>query len=139
MVLPITLTTASILALWFIYLSVSVTRARFATGIGLGSDADQAVPGGQEHHAPPLFVAIRAHGSFAEYVPLTLIQFAALELNHANATALEVLAGTFVVARIIQPIGLGRKSPNVYRAGGNILQWLVMVALGVYGLALVMG
>lgn len=139
MSLPITLTTVSILSILFVYLSVAVTRARFATGIGLGSDSERAVAGGREDEAPPLFVAIRAHGSFAEYVPITLLLLGFLELNHANASTLKAAAATLVIARVIQPIGLGRKSPNFYRAGGNILQWLVLLVLGAYGLALALG
>lgn len=137
MILPITLSAASILSALFMYLSISVTRARFATNIGLGSDAERAIAGGEEASAPPLFVAIRSHAHFAEYVPLSLLLLGLLELAQANQIALEVMASTLVLARVLHPIGMGRKSPNAFRAGGNILQWLLLTVLAIYGLATV--
>jgi uncharacterized membrane protein YecN with MAPEG domain len=61
-----------------------------------------------------------------------------MKLNQANATVLRALAGTLVFSRILHPIGIGRKSPNAFCAGGNILQSLVLLVLGVSGFALAM-
>jgi uncharacterized membrane protein YecN with MAPEG domain len=63
---------ASILALMFIKLSLGVIALRRKNKVSLGAGGVDA-----------LDRAIRAHGNFAEYVPLGLCLIGALELNGA--------------------------------------------------------
>src|SRR5690606_35232509 len=65
MILPITLAFASLNALIFIFLSILVVRGRFKERVSVGA-------GGKTS----LELKIRAHGNFAEYVPLALFLLA---------------------------------------------------------------
>lgn len=69
----ITLVLSSLLGLMCVWLSLQVVKYRRKYQISLGD-------GGNDELAK----AIRAHGNFIEYVPLSLIMLGAAELNHAN-------------------------------------------------------
>lgn len=139
MPLPIvTLATTAILALLFIGLSFNVVRFRSSTQISLG-DGSQRIGFGEEAAAPPLFIAARIHGNFAEYVPLSLLLLLLIELTAAPRWAVEVLAVMLILARILHPFGVGRSAPNPFRAGGIVLQWLMLVLGSVYALVLAWG
>jgi uncharacterized membrane protein YecN with MAPEG domain len=84
---------ASILALMFIKLSLGVIALRRKNKVSLGAGGVDA-----------LDRAIRAHGNFAEYVPLGLCLIGALELNGApleivGALGLLLLAGRYFHAK----------------------------------------
>jgi uncharacterized membrane protein YecN with MAPEG domain len=72
-------------------------------------------------------VAVRRHGHFAEYVPLSLILLALLELAGTGREVLSGLAAALVVARLMIVFGMGRPAPNLLRAGGNIVQLLMIL------------
>jgi uncharacterized membrane protein YecN with MAPEG domain len=124
--LPITAITAALLGLLYLVLSVQVIRARGATGTSLGDGSSGTIAAGQEHTAP-LLVAARSHANFAEYVPLCLILIGLVELNGTRSWVVQALAALLVTARIIHPIGMGRKIPNPFRAGGAVLTFLVLL------------
>ena len=89
--LPVTLVTASVLGIFYAFLSVAVSGERGRSKIGLGTGAEATAVLGQEHTASKLLIAVRRHGHFAEYVPISLILLALLELG---GTGRPVLAGT---------------------------------------------
>jgi uncharacterized membrane protein YecN with MAPEG domain len=124
--LPITAITAGILGLLYLVLSVQVIRARGATKTSLGDGSGGMIAVGQEHTVP-LLVACRSHGNFAEYVPFCLILIGLVELNGTRPWVVQTLAALLVIARIIHPIGMGRKIPNPFRAGGIGLTFLVLL------------
>lgn len=70
----ITLIYAGLLGLLFLGLSFWVVKRRAQFGVMIG-----------QGEAPELLAAIRAHGNFAEYVPLTLLLMALCELSGAGA------------------------------------------------------
>jgi hypothetical protein len=135
-VLPVTLCTASVLGILFVLLSVAVSGERDRAKIGLGTGMEGSVKLGEEHNASRLFVAVRRHAHFAEYVPLSLILLMLLEFRGANRLMLVGLAAALVLARIMIVFGLGRPAPNVLRAGGNAIQYLMILVASVYGLVL---
>jgi len=132
-VLPITLCTASILGILYVLLSIAVSGERSRSKIGLGTGTEGSVALGEEHNASRLFVAVRRHGHFAEYVPLSLILMMLLELGHARRMILIGLGVALVLARIMIVFGLGRAAPNVLRAGGSTIQYLMILVASVYG------
>jgi len=136
-VLPITLCTASILGIVYVLLSIAVSGERGRSKIGLGTGTDGAVALGEEHNASRLLVAVRRHGHFAEYVPISLILMMLLELGHGRRMILIGLGVALVLCRIMIVFGLGRAAPNVLRAGGSIIQLLIILVASVYGLILV--
>jgi uncharacterized membrane protein YecN with MAPEG domain len=82
--------------------------------------------------------AIRAHGNFAEYVPLTLLLMALCELAGVGALWLHLGGGLLLAGRILHAIGIQiPKAPNKPRLFGTLFFWL---ALGLFSvLALVQG
>jgi uncharacterized membrane protein YecN with MAPEG domain len=136
-VLPITLCTASILGIVYVLLSIAVSGERGRSKIGLGTGTDGAVALGEEHNASRLLVAVRRHGHFAEYVPISLILMMLLELGHARRMVLIGLGVALILARIMIVFGLGRAAPNVLRAGGSVIQLLIILVASVYGFVLV--
>ena len=123
--LPITLTTASIFGLMFIWLSSKVISARVANDSLIGDDG----------HVD-LIWAIRTHGNFVEYVPLFTIILGLLELMGGNTIALIVIAAVFVIARILHVPGMGPEANLKLRQAGIIGSFTAIVAASLYGLYL---
>lgn len=126
MLLPITLTTASILTIMCLGLIVHVARGRFKHRVAMGDGGN-----------PDLLVRMRTHANFIEYVPLLLMLMALLELAGANRIFLMAFGAALIVFRVMHVIGMPRRAPNVYRAGGAGGSLLLMILAAGYGLALV--
>ena len=92
---------ASILALMFIKLSFDVIRFRRKNKVALGG-------GGVEE----LERAIRAHGNFAEYVPLGLFLIGALELNEAPLELVAPLGVLLIAGRYFHAKGINQPPPE---------------------------
>jgi uncharacterized protein len=130
---PVTLCTISILAIAYAFLSVAVGRQRGMANVSLGL-GPESVAIGEENRASSLLVAIRRHGQFAEYVPISIILLLVLEISHANRIALLVLAAMLLISRLSMAVGLGRSTPNPLRTAGNLLQWGMIMSSSIYGL-----
>lgn len=88
---------------------------------------------------PDLLCAMRRHANFVEWVPLTLILIALLELNGVSATVIHVLGAVLVVSRIAHAIGLRpdtiKSLPRLVGATGTVLvtvvasAWLILLYL----------
>jgi uncharacterized membrane protein YecN with MAPEG domain len=137
--LPITLATASILGILYVVLSAAVSAERNRSKIGFGTGAEATAALGSEHKAARLLIAVRRHGNFAEYVPISLLLILLLELHRANTNWLYGLAGALILSRLMIAFGMGRAAPNIFRAGGTTIQWVMIVTASVYGLVLVFG
>ena len=92
---------ASILALMFIKLSFNVIRFRRKNKVSLGA-------GGVDE----LERAMRAHGNFAEYVPLGLFRMSALELNGAPLALVALLGGLLVIGRYFHDKSINEPPPE---------------------------
>ena len=105
--LPITLVTASLLGIMFIWLSARVISGRVKVQSLIGhSDDDE------------LLFLIRTHGNFTEYVPIFLIVLGLLEHAGANSTALILIAALFVLARLLHvPDWRGERIDRAVAAG----------------------
>lgn len=123
----ITLIYSGLLGLLFLLLSFWVVKRRrqFRVKIGVGD-------------APEMLAAIRAHGNFAEYVPLTLLLMALCELAGVGALWLHLGGALLLVGRILHAIGIQLpEAPNKPRLFGTLFSWL---SLGIFAvLALVQG
>lgn len=107
MTLPITLLYAALLGAWFLVLTVRVILSRRSAGVSLGSGEDRA-----------LERRIRAHGNFAEYVPIALLFMALLEINAAPVWLLHVLGGLLVAGRLLHGYALSFTSYSPLRVPG---------------------
>ncbi len=103
MSLPVTGFYAGLLALGFVLLSLRVIRARRGHRVALGT-------GGKR----PVERAMRAHGNFAEYVPLALLLLALLELNGLPTVILHALGLMLLGGRLAHAHGIARE-PEVFR------------------------
>ena len=125
--MDITVIYGGLLGLLFLLLSFWVVkrRAQFRVMIGEGE-------------APEMLAAIRAHGNFAEYVPLTLLLMALCELAGVGALWLHLGGVLLLVGRILHAIGIQiPRAPNMPRLFGTLFFWL---SLGIFSvLALVQG
>jgi uncharacterized protein len=86
---------AALLALLYVYLSIRVISMRRGERISLGD-------GGSEE----MQRRIRAHGNFAEYVPMVLILMALAELQNRPALGLHLIGGCLLVGRIAHAAGV---------------------------------
>jgi len=124
--MPVTLGTAGILGLFYVYLSLRVVLARGKSKVSLGDGSAGSVAAGKESEASALMIACRAHGNFIEYVPFALILMGGIEAAGASRLFLQILALLLIAGRILHPLGLSRPIPNPFRAGGTILTWLTV-------------
>src|SRR4051794_7841360 len=85
----------AILALLYAGLATQVVRLRRKNRAGFG-DAGNA----------QLRSAIRAHAHFAEYVPITALLIAMLEMSGLPKASIHGLMATLLVARVLHPFGM---------------------------------
>lgn len=123
--LPVTLTTASILALIAVVLAVRVVIGRFKHRVAHGDGANK-----------DMSVLIRTHANFVEYVPLALILMGILEMSKVNRLALAILAVLLVIFRVFHVIGMPMRAPNFFRASGAGGTMLILSVLAIWGLVL---
>jgi uncharacterized membrane protein YecN with MAPEG domain len=117
--------TAGILGLIFFALTVWVVAERNKTKQMLGDGGSKS-----------LEIAIRAHGNFAEFVPLILILLAALAHEGANSLFFLILSVALVLGRILHPIGIRNLKPNALRAVGAMLTWIVLLVASIAAIVL---
>ncbi len=127
--IPITLFTAAVLGILCVVLSFRVSLERTRTKVLLGDGAG-------DPNTARLQRCIRAQGNFVEYVPLALILLAGVEVSGASRLTCEIYSILLIVARIAHPIGIGQPRPNVARAAGAMLTWLVILGLSIEALLL---
>ena len=129
MPIPATLITAGLLGLVFLALTIRVVGRRVSGKIMIGDGGDSQ-----------MLERIRAHANFTEYVPLTLLLMAGIEIAAGHhAPWLWISGGLLVLARIAHAIGMSRPSPNPFRAGGALISWGLILGLSLWGLWLGLG
>ena len=122
--LIITDTTASLLTFVYVFLAFKVIALRRTEKIALGDGGVQK-----------LQAAIRAHGNFSEYVPLSLVLMALLELDHFASTALMVVALALVLGRVLHAVSvLSNPQCFKFRVLGMQLTFATLVSLAVFNL-----
>ena len=118
---------AGLIALVFVLLSVRVIGARRQVKVPLGDGGDRL-----------LMRRLRAHGNFAEYVPLTIILMALGEMQGASVIALYAIGFCLLGGRLIHAFGVSQEPENYrLRVAGMALTFtaLIMGALGNLGIA----
>lgn len=99
--LVVTSVSAAALTALYLKLTLEVIRLRRKNRVGLGS-------GGHDD----LERAIRAHGNFAEYVPLGLILMGCLELNGAPWWLVAAHGLTLTIGRLLYTKGINTPPPQ---------------------------
>ena len=125
MTVPITALYAGLCGVLLLALAARVIRLRWKLRVGLGDGGER-----------PLHKAMRVHGNAAEYAPIALLLLLVAELDHASPMLLHVCGATFVAARVLHAIGLGRSSGASWpRMAGTTLTVLVIATLAVTDIA----
>lgn len=107
---------ASFLALIYVALSFNVIRFRLRMRIPFGDGKDKL-----------LKRAIRVHGNFSEYVPLTLIMIYFVELKTNNLLLIHGLCSAFILARISHIYGVSQLKENmIFRVFGLFITGIVI-------------
>jgi hypothetical protein len=122
-ILPITLTIAGAAAILHIWLSMRVSRLRRPLQIGVGDGGNEV-----------LARRMRAHGNYAENMPIFLVLLGFVELATGGNLWLWGAALLFILARIAHAFGMDRTGANPLRVGGISLSWLVLLGLGLYAI-----
>jgi hypothetical protein len=125
MTLPVTLATASVLALIYIVLITRIGHGRhkYHVSMGDGGNAD-------------MLVRMRTQANFVEYVPLLLIFMGLFESAGVSREKLGIAGAALVLFRILHAIGMPRPAPNAFRAIGAAGTILLLLAAAVQGLAM---
>lgn len=115
---------AAVLSIFFVGMSMWVTIGREQFSVYHGD-------GGKEQ----LNRRIRAHGNFAEYVPLILLLVTLLEAGGAGHAMVHTLLLPLVIARVMHPIGMLAPEASVqqyaFRATSMVVTWLVLISSAV--------
>ncbi len=117
--MTITLLYAGLLSLWLLVLSGRVIAIR-SQGISLGDGGN-----------PVLLRRIRAHGNFAEYVPMILVMIGFLELSQLSRVLIHIMGATLLVARLLHGYALSfSESFKFGRFWGTALTFLLLAVCG---------
>ena len=111
----------AVLALIYATLGLRVAWLRRSNRTLFGDDGDLQ-----------LRSAIRAHAHFAEYVPITALMVAMLEISGAPPPRLHLLMAALLIGRLLHPLGMDAKPSTLQfqfgRIGGMFVTILVMIA-----------
>ena len=122
-ILPIALSLAAACALVNLWLSTRVGQVRRRTGVWVGD-------GGAE----PLVRRMRAQANFAENAPFVLVLVTLIEVCAGCSQWLAILAGLFVLARLVHPFGMDGWGPG--RMFGAIGTMLAQLLLAIWAVAI---
>jgi hypothetical protein len=114
----------AVLALVYAALAINVVRLRRQNLAAFGDAGN-----------PALRSAIRAHGHFAEYVPIIALMVAMLEMSGLPAWRVHLLMGALLISRLLHPFGMYARSGTfafrIGRVAGVTLTLLVMISSAV--------
>ena len=106
---------AGILTLLFVALSFRVIGMRRSQRISLGDGGDET-----------MLRRIRAHGNFAEYVPLTLVLMTLMELQKSPIWTVHVVGLLLIAGRMFHAIGVSTATGNA-RVAGMLLTFSALI------------
>jgi uncharacterized membrane protein YecN with MAPEG domain len=124
--LPVTSFFAGLFALYFVRLAFAVIRLRQTNKVALGAGGVAELEG-----------AIRAHGNFAEYVPLGVILLALFESQSVHPAFVAVLGGLLGLGRVLHAEALSKANLKL-RVRGMMLTFGTLVTLAVLNMVFAM-
>lgn len=117
---------AGILGVMAIVIAFQAGKLRGSTGILIGDGGN-----------PELLLAMRRQANFIEFVPLTLVMIALLELNKVSPTAIHFLGAGLVLFRICHAIGFkAETTANPLRVAGAAGSTLVLLVASVWAIVI---
>jgi uncharacterized membrane protein YecN with MAPEG domain len=110
---------AGLLAFLYLFLTASVIRQRRRQGISLGDGGDAG-----------FLRKLRAHGNFAEYVPLALLLMALAELAGAGAATLHAVGALLLAGRLVHGWCFLFTARNLAARVAGMAMTLAAIAIG---------
>jgi uncharacterized membrane protein YecN with MAPEG domain len=117
--IPITSIFAGLFTLYFVRLAFAVIRLRRSNKVALGAGGVNELEG-----------AIRAHGNFAEYVPLGLILLGLFESHSVHPAFVAILGGLLGLGRVLHAQALGKANLKL-RVQGMMLTFGALITLAI--------
>lgn len=112
---------AALLALVFFQLSARTIKLRRQLKIAIGAGGN-----------PTMHRAMRVHGNFAEYVPLSLLLVFMFELQGAHFLLIHLLGACLLLGRLAHAHGVSREKEDYrYRVFGMLMTFAVLVGSAV--------
>lgn len=114
---------AALLALVFFQLSVRTIKLRRQLKIAIGAGGN-----------PTMHRAMRVHGNFTEYVPLSLLMIFLFELQGAHFLLIHLFGVCLLLGRLAHACGVSREKEDYrYRVFGMLMTFAVLAgsAIGV--------
>lgn len=124
---PASLAHSALFAGFYTYLTANVVYRRVS---------DKALNPEQNEKSIRLLRAIRAHGDFAELVPITLINLFLSELNGAPTAWVHGSLAALFVARVLHSIGIQCDKYFLLRSIGFYGNLLILFGASLYNLSL---
>ena len=113
---------AALLAIIFVFLSISTIKVRRELKIALG-DGDN----------PKLIKLIRAHSNFAEYVPLALLLIYMAEAQGAAKVLVHLLGVVLLIGRMVHAYGISQENENYrFRVSGMSMTFFSIISSSIY-------
>ena len=110
----------------YLVLTARIVMHRLNSKIGIGDGGDKA-----------LTLKIRAHGNFAEYVPLALLLLAFVEHGGGSRALVGGLGAALVLGRVAHGIGLSsRAGYSMARFSGTVLTLTVLTVAAIVNVML---
>jgi len=120
----VTLVTAALCGLLYVWLSWRVVQVRQSAKVSLGDGGDAR-----------LLQRIRAHANFAEYVPICLVLIFVIENSlEVSPPALWAAGLALVAVRASHAYGMGIEGDNSWRVFGAAGTWIVLGGLSLAAL-----
>ncbi len=120
MILPVTLTSASALAILTIWLMVRIGAIRRSEKILHGDGGN-----------PALTRRMRAQLNFVESAPFVLALIVAIELSGKGGNWLAYVAGAYILGRVAHAIGMDSEGPAKLRMIGTLVTMLTLLGLAI--------
>lgn len=111
----VTIFYAGLLGLFYVVLSGLVVKGRFGYQLSLGDGGN-----------PDMIRRIRAHGNFAEYVPLALLLLFMADYIQSSPVLIHLLGIMLVLGRLFHAVALYKNTFRL-RTAGMVLTFLVIV------------
>ena len=121
----VTMVTAALCGLLYVWLSWRVVQVRQSAKVSLGDGGDAR-----------LLQRIRAHANFAEYVPICLVLMGLIEFEMPFSAVMGGFGAALVVCRILHAVGMARGGGNGWRVAGVVGTFAVLLGLSGWAIGL---
>jgi uncharacterized membrane protein YecN with MAPEG domain len=126
--LPITLTITAAAVFVHLWLAIRCSRVRISEKIMVGEGGSDLMR-----------ARMRAHSNFTENAPLFVILLGLTEATGGTSLWLWGAGIAFIAARIVHAFGMERPTPNVFRGGGILVNFVLLAGMAIYAIILSYG